>query len=369
MDSLRWIAATSSFVELCQYREIEKVDCEISQGTNAKTIDNTFSITINDAEWASNRVPIGGYIYSPHTEFGGQITLIRHSTSEHTITMEGPTWRGLLFQKVIEPPSGQAYLTFEDVDILSVVRTVIGNKFGSLFTVASGSYGKNVTVNFRYQTIAGGLHKLLRENGLRLKLEFDNIVHTVNVGVESVGDMTDSIELSQDYGIDLTSTQGNTEVTNHCIALGQGNLENRTRIDVYRVGTEYFTNKPASLSVEQLRTIVYDYPNAESNEELLNGAIDRLQETAPANEIKLDEVDLGESVSLGDLIGIRDRLTGMHGTAEVVGKICSVSDGKESISMTVNAVGTTYKDSRTWDEVKTMTWAAVKIQTWSYFGG
>ena len=109
MAKLTFIHANNSFVELRELRNVKSVDIQISQASGADLVDNTFSIVLSEKDWKKNPVLLNHMLYAPGTEWGGVVTNMIHNTKDRTITLQGPTWRGLLYQRRIEPASGNAY--------------------------------------------------------------------------------------------------------------------------------------------------------------------------------------------------------------------------------------------------------------------
>ena len=336
MDFLTFIHADSSLNEKSIIPDIISADMEIKSSVGADLIDNTFSITIPECVWEEDPILEGDFVYAPDTEWGGQVTLVSHSTGDRTITVQGATWRGLLFQKRIYPPEGFAYLSVTDMEANQVISTILGNSFGTLYTVSSATTHSYITAQWRYQSIAEGLHKTLRDNGLRLDLKFDNVNGCVVVQALPANDLTNIVEISQDYNIDFTSTSGNIEKTNHCLALGSGELEERVVLNVYRVGNQYYTDKPDSLAEKDIRTVLLDYPNAEDESALLESALDRLQDGLDNRKIVVDDFSAGTDAELGDLIRVRDRLTGMNARSEIIEKILTIEMGRTKIDINVS---------------------------------
>ena len=79
---------------------------------------------------------------------------------------------------------------------------------------------------------------------------------------------------------------------------------------------------------------MYDYPNAEDENELLEFGKEQLQELASYQKLELsvsDELDL----AIGDIIAGRDRLTGLYLKKPIVNKVLKIKKGKETISYKV----------------------------------
>lgn len=334
MDRLTWIHADAQLRELRVLNEITAADMQIDISAGAQLIDNTWSVTVPEDLWSLAPILEGHYIYSPGTEWGGPVTLIRHDTAAQAVTLQGPTWRGLLYQKRIYPPAGEGYLEITD-DANSLIAQVIGSVFGSLFTVDSASAGVTVTAKYRYQSMAAGLENTLRKYGLRLGIVFDNTAPAVILSAEPVNDLEQTVEISQDYGVDFVSQIGNVELANHCLALGSGELAERMVLNVYRVGTTCYLIRPESLPESAVRTVLLDYPNAETEDDLIQSAIETLQAHAPAQSIDVNELKIDVSADLGDRIPVRDRVTGLTATSEIINKILTIQNGTTAISMKV----------------------------------
>ena len=397
MEHMTFIHANSQLQEQSVLYDIVSADMEIKSSTKADVIDNTWSLTISEKTWEADPINEGDYIYCPGPEWGGPVTLITHSTGERTITLQGPTWRGLLFQKRIYPPSGEAYLSVENKEANQLISLIIGSHFGTLFHVPSTSTTSFITDQWRYESFAAGLHKTMRDNGLRLDLSFDNVNGYVVIQAKRANDLTNDIEISQDYNVDFTSTQGNIQKTNHCLALGTGELEQRQVLNVYRVGDQYYTTQPATLADKDIRTIILDYPNAENADELLKSALDKLQEGLDTRKIVVDDLNVGTEAELGDLIKVRDRLTGMSAKSEIVGKILTIEAGRTRVDIDVETTmkytetpsPTVYEQPNdpndgvnilypgdiwiktgvvyTWGDLATMTWAEVGTKMWGQY--
>lgn len=330
-----FIHANDELAEIGVLNDIMEADMEICTKLDAALVDNSFSFIMPEASWAEEPILEGHFIYWSGTEWGGVVTEVIHNTSQRTIQVQGVCWRGMLFQKVICPPSGEAYKVVTNMDANLAIAAVVGASFGSLFTVDSSTCGTDVTARWRYQTYAVGLHKALKAYGLRLNVGFTSADAHVTLSAQPVIDHSDEIDLSQDYGVDFTSSSGKMEQYNHCIGLGSGELTERTVLHLYRVDNTYYTTMPEGWSEAEERTVIMDYPNAESETELLSSMLDRLASYAPTKSIDIDQVTFDEDIALGDIVGARDRLTGMAGKAEIVRKILTIKDGQLKIEAKV----------------------------------
>ena len=337
MDGMKWIHANANLQEIRDLISIDEADIQVDIKSDANLIDNTWSMTLSEKVWSESPIQEGHYIYSPGTEWGGPVTLVKHVTDKKTVTVQGATWRGLLYQRRIYPPAGEGYKVYTDIEANTLIADVVGQSYGSLFTVSTVDTGVDVSAQFRYQSYAVGLQTVLADAGLRLNIMFDNTIPAVVLSALPI-DQLDEIEISQDYGINFTSEIGNVELANHCLALGSGELADRVVLEVYRVGNHYYTSQPQALQTKDIRTVLLDYGSSESTDELLKSAIDRLEQTAPKQSITISELPLGVETNLGDQLYVRDRLTGLEALSEVTQKILTIKDGSVKVDTQISVL-------------------------------
>lgn len=335
MDSLTFYHANADLEEQGVLDDILELDISVDIGVNADAIDNSFSITVSESLWKRQPILNGHMIYVPDTEWGGIVTNIVHSTREGTVKIEGTTWRGILHQVIVEPPSGQAYVVLSGVDANEAIRTAVNGRLPGLIAVDPGNAGVNVSARWRYATVANALNNTFSDYDLRLDVVFDNVSGKVILSAKPVNELTDEVELSQDYGVDFTSSDGRSITYNRCLALGSGELTERTVLSVYWKDGTYYTEKPSDWDDAEERTVILDYPNAEDQSDLIKSAKERLSEYVPVKSIDIDQITVDIDTQLGDIIGAKDRLTLMEGQSRVVRKILKISNGTIKIDMGV----------------------------------
>ena len=335
MDGMMFYHANSLGEEVSVVDSIKSLDFEVNISKTAKVDDNSFQMVINELLWAKSPVVVGDMIYVPQTEWGGLVTQITHKTADSTITIEGITWRGFLYCIPVEPPSGQSYMIFSGIDANAAISLAIGGRYSDLIQVSTETTGVNVSGEWRYRSVADCLNSTLEKYGMRLKIEWDNTIMKMLLSAEPVDELTDEIELSQDYGVDFTSKDGNKVIYNRVLALGKGELLERMVRNVYYDNGSYYTQEPSGWDADQERTLIFDYPNVESENDLIRSATDKLSQYVPMKSISINQVTANIPAELGDIIGARDRLTGMVGTSRVVRKIMKLKDISISIEMGV----------------------------------
>lgn len=321
------IHASDTLEELGFIEEVELFDAEISQESDAEIISNSFALTIPEASWQQRPILEGHYLYIPGTEFGGKVEQIQHSTNRRSITLSGLTWRGAIYRKVIEPAAGQTHRVITGQEANEAMRTLLGSTLGPIYAVATANSGIVVTWSFRYANALIGIQRMLASGGGALRVNFNQALKRVELSAAPITDYSTLIDLSQDYGVDMVTTLGGLDRYNHIIALGAGELLDRDIVHVYRLPNGAITTvTPQWVGTEQDLVATYDFTNPENIAELTKGAVKRLEELVPLSQIEIDPQVQGLNLEMGDMVGARDRLTGMEGKATVVGKILSMSD-------------------------------------------
>lgn len=321
------IHADNTLAEIGYIKEIDGFDAEISHELDAEIEKNSFALTLADVIWEADPIEIGHFVYAPGTEFGGMVEQIQHSTARKQVTVSGVTWRGMLYRKIIEPGSGDDYLTITATEANAAIDTLVGSSMGTLFDVSTDNSGITITSkSFRYTNLLTGIEDMLEEEGAALDVVFDQSSKAVTLSARAITDYSATIDLSQDYGVDIVTTEGGFDRYNHIIALGAGELADRDIVHVYRDTDGTMTTvAPAWAGTVADLVTTYDYNNPETIDILQKGAEIRAAEYAPMKQVEIDPAVDGLNLKLGDIVGARDRLTGMSGTAVIVGRILTMN--------------------------------------------
>ena len=240
--------------------------------------------------------------YVPGTEFGGLLEKVTETTDTRLIKYEGHTWRGLLSQKVLEPPPGADYYTTPAGDAQDVLETLIGGRFDWLIRAAARA-GVSVTAHqySRYCTILEAIEELCRDNNLKLELEADNHDgYTICLAA-----LTPAVNIGAVYGEDsrykMRWTDDGTGI-NHLICLGSGELRDRYVLNLYAdTAGNISTTKTITGLAE--RTAVYDYGSIESNADLEKEGRKRFRELLSSRRLEVDEFP--DALKIGDSITSR----------------------------------------------------------------
>lgn len=196
------------------------VDVDIDVGA-----ENDFELSIGRGQFTES-VGYGDVIYIPDTEYGGIIGEIDTDTTIDVIKYYGRTWRGMLDKKIIRPPSGQNYRIISG-ELNTVLRTLIGENFSTIFSVSDENTGASVT-NYqfeRYTTLLAGIKKMLLSKGYRLQIKYlqqEKVAGYVQLAAVPIVDHSQTIELSQDDQLNFSFSDVRNGV-NHLICLGKEN--------------------------------------------------------------------------------------------------------------------------------------------------
>lgn len=257
----------------------------------------------------------GWKIYANSTEYGGIISKIDVDTALNKIAYSGQTWRGILNNYIISPPSGDDYKIVSG-NVSTIISGLISDfGIGSLYSVAASEIAVTNYQFDRYCTLLSGVEKMLKSVGYRLNIGCQN--GAVTLTPTPIHDYSDELEYSQDSNINFR-IQDNQNGVNHLVCLGQGDLRDRQVLNLYLLadGTIGMTQYYTGLSE---RADVFDFPSVESLDELEKFGRERF--AILLNNQKF-EMSIGEiNVELGDIVGGRERITGIYMKKPITQKI------------------------------------------------
>lgn len=293
---------------------------------------NDFELTapLTDKIWQ------GYQIYMPDTEYGGLIEECEVHTEESAIYLRGYTWRGLLATKVVEPPSGQDYLVLSG-ELSEILKKLLGDRFGSLFVVDLSETGitvQNWKVD-RYVTLYDAIVKLLTHYGYRINITYkqgDGLKYgAVHLQAVPIKDWSEELEYSQDSRINFIVKDYRRGI-NHLICLGKGELKDRLVIHLY-VQEDGSIGKSRFYKGLQERTAIYELNSEDDPAKLEEDGREKLKELQNYKKIEMaiDDID----VEIGDIVGGRERITGIYLKKPVIRKILNLENGNITIDYKV----------------------------------
>lgn len=291
--------------------------------------DNDFECVVN----IQNHICKDGYfLYYENTEYGGIVDDICVDTDADSITYKGRTWHGILNSKIIEPDAGQDYLVLngEANQVIAGLLTRLG--LGSLFK-ASTEDSKIGISNYQMNRYVGGydgIRKMLHDNYAKLVIRFSR--GTVTVSAVPIVDYSKDEQFDTDQ-IDFT-VEKHYRQTNHLICLGTGDLKDRQVLHLYTDSHGVIGTTKVLTGIDEV-TDIYDYPNAESLEELRQGGVEKLTEAWSADKIEFDFNSDAETYDIGDIVGSVERVTGIAVAADITRKIVTIKNNTTTISYKV----------------------------------
>lgn len=289
----------------------------------------------------------GSFIYVDGTEYGGIVDEVGVNTESESVFYRGRTWHGMLAGKVIVP------LTASDTsrDGVIVKMSEAGESLVDRYLIISGEanaclgwllaridqplFSRDQSDSFidiveyrfpRYCDAYTGICKMLESVGAKLSI----------ASASGTGAVLSAKEIiATEYTSDQIAFRANRDYRpcNHLICLGAGELENRTRIDLFLDYRGEFV--PSQFYHGQMEVAaVFDYPNAESTDELEAKGRERIAELN-STFAEFDFPADAEGYSIGDRISVTDEITGLAAEATIRKKIISLNNGVMTVSYEV----------------------------------
>ena len=292
--------------------------------------DNDFEAQMN----VRNHCMSSGCIwYIKDEEYGGIVDNVKVDTEKSKVYYSGRSWRGILEKKVIRPDTGKDYLVVSG-DANDILALLIRRcDLVDLFAVPGTSSGIQIS-NYqfpRYVDAYSGIVKMLSSVGAKLKIVYNDKDSCVNISAVQIEDLSKKYEYSDDYGMKII-IEKKTGGVNHLICLGAGELAARTVIDLYVDKTGAITEKQAYFGEYEIAE-TYDYGNSESATELKEKGIEHLKELKSSDSVSASFSKL--DVDIGDIVGGRNRATGILLKEQVTQEIVKIKNGIETITYKV----------------------------------
>ena len=328
MGGLKFIVADAAGEELGYIGNDTDIDLDLGDM-------NDFELRMNQKSWTKDWYWYGSRIFVPRTEYGGIMNDLEAITKTREIVWRGPTWRGMLAQKVVEPSDGEDHLTVSG-DLNDILKELIGDRFDSLFFVPNVKAGVSVTgwqVD-RYVTLYDAIIKLLDSKGYRLKISYvepEGLEYGyVTVQAVPVVDYSEDLEYSREGKVEFSIRDYRGGV-NHLICAGKGQNEERVILHLYvqedgSIGeTQHYTGL-----AEHAAT--YEFSSADLDK-LKEDGTKRLKDLQNYKSIDVDVSDI--DLEIGDIVGGYEEITGTRLQKPVTGKIIKVQGGKVTIEYQV----------------------------------
>ena len=257
------------------------------------------------------------------------IDAIQSDTGKQEVKYSGRSWHGILNSKIIEPDAGEAYLVVSG-EANSVIGGLIARLgLSDLFSASSEDSGLTITsyqMN-RYIAAYDGIRKMLKTVNGRLRFSFEG--GKVVLSAHARGAYTDDNELDSDVLPFKAKRYFNP--VNHLICLGRGELAEREVLHLYLNASGEIGTEQTFFGLSE-RTTTWDYPNAESREELQMKGIEQFEKLRTADTLEMNLSEDDDRFEVQDVIGGTDHVTGLSAVSEVTKKIVTIENGQITIS-------------------------------------
>lgn len=279
--------------------ELGEVECDLDVEVG------TTKSSSNDFELLSNRLfssDTAGF-YIPGTEIGGKIEYSLEHTDEDMPTLKGFTWRGLISQiGPILPPSGSDYRVVSG-EANTVIKNLLNGKLGDFFTVSSEASGCTISsYQFPlYINYLDGIETMLESYGYRLKITAQKTASNepIQILVEAVEASLVQGTFNDDNGIPMAFETNNMGI-NHLVCGGSGELQQRMIVHLY-IDSNGNVSQTQTFTGFDERVDFFDYPNAESEDDLVDSGTKELLERASFKKLTMEAPENYE-LEVGDLI-------------------------------------------------------------------
>ena len=307
-------------------KELGQVDIDVDIEVGTST-DSSNDFELNTATIQSFN-PYGWYIQG--TEFGGIFEYSYNSTENDYTTLKGYSWRGLMSQSIILPPTGSDYKVVSG-EANTILSDILEDVLGGFFEVSTEDSGLTIdSYQFPlYVNTLDGLEGMLEKYGYRLSIVAEKPLtgSRIVIKVSAVQATQVSGTYNKDNRIPMEFTINNMGI-NHLVCAGQGELQDRLRVDLYidengEVSTtQYYTGF-------QERTAFYDYGSAESEQDLIDNGTEELLNLASSKSLTMKspqdiELEIGDTVK-----GVF--LDGTTIISPIVKKIYKITNGLSTV--------------------------------------
>lgn len=262
------------------------------------------------------------FLYVEGTEYGGIVDNIKVDTENAEITYSGRTWHGILESKIITPETGEDYLVLTGEGNAVLASLVERMGLLDLFCVSEADSGVKVKSYKMNRYIGGytGIRKMLRASGAKLHMTFKNGM--VELSTAPLVDYSQDEQFDSDQ-IGFVVTKHSAPI-NHVICLGKGELAEREVIHLFADESGNVVESQVFFGLSEVAA-VYDYANAESTEELVEGGGEIIRESWNADEVTADFGSDDAVYDIGDIVGAKERITGVEVAVDITKKIVTTN--------------------------------------------
>ena len=282
--------------------------------------DKDFEITVAQD---NNILQGGSWWYINDTEYGGIVDKIGVVTADREIRYTGRNIRGILCDKIVEPPQGEDYKIVSG-DIVSIVNTLLSDSglnyiykmSGKSLNISSYQFSRYINLYDAICALLAAKNKILRlviKDGF-VSMTYDTLTDHTNI--------KDCVKPSINFNVTKVCNR-----YNHLICLGHGELKDRQVLHLYVDKQGNVTDKQVYKGLNE-RVAIYDYGSASDLEELRSGGVNRLMElNADSMDMSMPDI----SMKIGDITGGTEQITGVTVKKQITNIIAKIDDRNISV--------------------------------------
>lgn len=279
---------------------IPSYELDLAYGTD----ENDFELTCPlDVEMGR-----GCCVWLPGTSVGGMVrgVAVKREDGVSWWVYTGPTWTGLLNERVVRPDAGRDYYTLTG-DLNACIGALIGRLgLTQVFERDPAPAGASVTNHAfdRYCLGYDGMAKMLRSKGYRLRCERGGQGRTVLSAVPAR-----TFSDGGRWGFEVHRRQP----VNHLVCLGAGDLAARVVVDLYADAAGKVSQTQSLFGLDEVCEV---YDTTQERDELVADGTKRLRELQVPLSMEVELPDGGEW-DVGDRVSVADARTGVAAEAEI----------------------------------------------------
>lgn len=289
--------------------------------------ENSFECVVEKNNHCCN---FGYFLYIEGTEYGGIIDSVESKNSTQEIVYSGRTWHGVMNSKVLEPDPGEDYLVCSGEANAVIADMVSRMSLTDIFEVSSDDSGLTIGSYKMNRYISGydGILKMLKTVDGKLRFCVQSNGKVLLSAVPIVDYTQDGLD-SDLISLDVKRT---ANTVNHLICLGKGNLADRLVVHLY-VDESGKISRNQTFSGMDEYVAVYDYANAEDEDDLVSSGTEKLKELMQQDNLSVDVNDVGDPYDVGDLVGAIDNISNIGVAIPITKKIVTIKNGIVTIDI------------------------------------
>lgn len=311
---------------------VQSFEMDLAYGTDEQDFEISFE---------SPLLTGGELVYLDGTAYGGVVDVVETESNSTITTYRGRTWHGILAGKILAPDADKDYITVSGDANECIAYVINRTGLSSIMTASSAKSGITIS-NYKFSRFVNaydGLVDMLSASGAKLVMR--RVSGTVEISAEPV--VTIANEVDSDV---MQFTQSvNYRVPNHLVCAGEGELQQRVRLDLYADAKGNISQTQTFRGVDEI-AVYYDY-NGADKAKLLEDGTKTLKEMQVQGNVEADVDGVGEW-DVGDVIVATDNRIGRTVSAQIVKKVVKVSAGNLTVSYEVGlptATGSRITDS------------------------